>query len=191
MNILRKAVTTLGGVFLAALLITSLAPRAVRGITATLVQVTNTSANPVPTVSDDANFPYEALLCYGECGANSVGAFAVPTTTTTGVAVERLVIEDLNASCELATPGPAFVSLIVPFSADNNGNPPALNQYIFPLTPFGSAGLTFGHAIVRIYADPSVTTASVSLLAATESGVALSAAAGACNVVLTGHLETK
>ena len=93
MKILRKAITTLGAVFLAALLITALAPRAARGITATIVEITNTSANPVPTVSADANFPYEAVICAGECGPVS---FSVPSTTTTGVPVKRLVIEDLN-----------------------------------------------------------------------------------------------
>jgi hypothetical protein len=47
MNVVRKAVSALGGIFLAALLIAALAPKATRGIAAALVQVTNTAANPV------------------------------------------------------------------------------------------------------------------------------------------------
>ena len=104
MNTIRKALTTLGGIFLAALLIAALAPKATRGIAAALVQVTNTSANPVPTVSADANFPDHALLCTNECGPLPE-SFSVPSTTTTGVPVKRLVIEDLNVICNAGSPG--------------------------------------------------------------------------------------
>ena len=175
MNILRKAVTTLGGVFLAALLITALAPRAVRGITATIVEVTNTSANPVPTVSADANFPYEALICVGEeCPLPSPGAatFTVPTTTTTGVPVKRLVIEDVDATnCELMD-GAVFVGLVQPPSADNNG-----------LSGFGEMQSFFfakQRATVRIYANPGAT-----------AFVNAASTFGLCEVVFSGHLETK
>jgi hypothetical protein len=47
MKVIRKAVTALGGIFLAALLLAALAPKATRAIAAALVQVTNTAANPV------------------------------------------------------------------------------------------------------------------------------------------------
>jgi|ERR1700683_221919 hypothetical protein len=172
MNILRRAVTTLGGVFLAALLITALAPRAVRGITATIVEVTNTSANPVPTVSADANFPYEAFLCSGfECGLTPT-SFSVPSATTTGVPVKRLVIEDLNANC---LGGGNAVELVLPPSVDNNGL--TLLAYPFLLNP-PSSGESFGRATVRIYVDPSAT-------------VSLSGLSPQCFVTLTGHLETK
>jgi hypothetical protein len=50
MNYIKKAVTTLGGIFLAALLTAALAPKATHGLVAALVQVTNTSANPIPAV---------------------------------------------------------------------------------------------------------------------------------------------
>jgi hypothetical protein len=180
MNILRKAVTTLGGVFLAALLITALAPKAARGVAAALVQVTNTSANPVPTVSADTNFPYEAMLCTGNnCDNNPnlpiPASFTVPSTTTTGVPVKRLVIEDLNATCPPAVPGPGpgLVSLLVPTSADST-IPGSGFLYSFVLTPVAGDGV--GNAIVRIYVDPS---ASVRLNSSN------------CTAVVTGHLETK
>jgi hypothetical protein len=177
MNILRKAVTTIGGVFLAALLITAVAPKAARGLAAALVQVSNTSANPVPTVSADANFPYEANLCT-ESNCSIPNSFSAPSTTTTGVAVKRLVIEDLNATCALGSQGTDFVSLVVPQPADNNNSSGFLPTYNFLLTPFGG-GVSFGHAIVRIYADPS-------------APVSVSEGTGAsCFVTLTGHLETK
>jgi hypothetical protein len=49
MNFLRKVVTAIGSIFLAALLIAALAPKATRALAAALVQVTNTTSNPVPT----------------------------------------------------------------------------------------------------------------------------------------------
>jgi hypothetical protein len=48
MNIIRKAISTFAGISLAVLLFAALAPKATRGVAAALVQVTNTSANPVP-----------------------------------------------------------------------------------------------------------------------------------------------
>lgn len=60
MNIVRKTVTALGGIFLAALLIAALAPKATRGVVAALVQVVNTSANPVPTVDVQALNSFDA-----------------------------------------------------------------------------------------------------------------------------------
>jgi hypothetical protein len=180
MTILRKAVTTLGGVFLAVLLITALAPRAVRGITATLVQVTNTSASPVPTVSDDANFPYEALICSGDCNSNIFSpisaSFAVPSATTTGVPVKRLVIEDLSASCVQVDAGPGLVTLLVPTSADSTA-PGSNFSHTFLLNP--ASGGIFAHEIVRLYVDPSATVT-------VNGGVNTP-----CFVTLTGHLETK
>jgi hypothetical protein len=178
MNILRKAVTTLGGVFLAALLITAVAPKAARGLAAALVQVSNTSANPVPTVSADANFSYEAFLCNGDCPNTLPESFSVPSTTTTGVPVKRLVIEDLNASCFGGPGGTALEAVVlnVPPSVDNNGIFAGL-AYPFILTNF-NGGESFGHAVVRIYVDPLAT-------------VSFSGTGSTCNVTLTGYLETK
>jgi hypothetical protein len=174
MNTIRKALTTLGGIFLAALLIAALAPKATRGIATALVQVTNTSANPVPTVSADANFPYDALLCTNECSPLPE-SFSVPSTTTTGVPVKRLVIEDLNVICNAGSPG--VVGLDVPPSADNNAIPlSTIFFHQFLLSASGS-GESYGHAIVRMYADPLATVRIVS--------------AGSCFAFVTGHLETK
>lgn len=183
MNLLRKTATTLGGIFFAVLLIAALAPKATRGVAAALVQVTNTSASPVPTVSSDANFPYVALMCAGNCSDVSLtNSFSVPSTTTTGVAVKRLVIEDLNASCNSVT-GVVTASLEVPAPADTNVvGPQSHIGYGFLLTADTLDG-NLGHAIVRMYVDPS---ASVFLELAGAVG-----AHGQCFATLTGHLETK
>ena len=175
MNLIQKAFTTLVGVFLAALLIATLAPKATRGVAAALVQVTNTSANPVPTVSADANFPYEAQLCAGSICTVSQSSFSVPATTTTGVPVKRLVIEDLNANCDVTAPESNFFELFVPPAADANGTESV--RYLFVLTDqLGS--ISAAHEIARLYADPLAT---VSAISSSEH----------CIVILTGHLETK
>lgn len=49
MNLMKKAVSALGGIFLAALLVVALAPKAVRSsVVAALVQVANPRSSPVP-----------------------------------------------------------------------------------------------------------------------------------------------
>lgn len=48
MNHLRTVLSTLGGIFLAALLIATLAPKAARAVATALVQVANTRSAPVP-----------------------------------------------------------------------------------------------------------------------------------------------
>src|SRR5438270_4922672 len=78
------------------------APRIAHAVTATLVQVVNSGANPVP-VSDGAT-QYQATLCasYGTyggiCSQNNLGppSFQVPATTASGAQVKRLVIVALN-----------------------------------------------------------------------------------------------
>lgn len=175
MNLIRKALTTLGGVLLVALLIAALAPKAARGVAAALVQVTNTSANPVPTVSADANFPYEAAFCAGSICTPSQSSFSVPTTTTTGVPVKRLVMEDLNANCDLNVPQSNFFELFVPAAADANGTEAI--RYLFVLTD-QLGGISAAHETVRLYADPLATVSAIS-------------SSQHCIVILTGHLETK
>ena len=80
-------------------------PRIAHAITATLVQVVNTSANPVP--SADASLRFEASLCSqgGVVGpaTNSCtpgqNVFVVPATASTGAAVKRLVIDYVSGTC--------------------------------------------------------------------------------------------
>jgi hypothetical protein len=66
MNLMRKALSALGGILLAALLIAALAPKATRGIAAALVQVVGNvsvtnpldgNGNTVPVLTKDADSP--------------------------------------------------------------------------------------------------------------------------------------
>ena len=188
MNILRRTFTTLGGIFLAALLITALAPKAARGVAAALVQVTNTASNPVPTEDGPGNFPFDASVCAQTGGTFCNGftqGFLVPLTTSTGAAVKRLVIEDVSATCN-EQPGDAVSTEInVRFPADNVdllGD--GIFRHLFPVT---FAGPDFGvaHSPARIYVDAgALVSAMVVGTVATKQDVD-------CDMYLSGRLETK
>lgn len=112
MNYIRKAVTTLGGIFLAALLLATLAPRATRAIVATLVQVANTPSNPVPTAdvyrsasqivwlacSNVAPYPCIFIPPTGEINVASPTAWTVP-------AGMNFVITDVQVNTEVELDG--------------------------------------------------------------------------------------
>lgn len=99
MNIVRKAVTTIGGFCLAALLIAALAPKATHAVVAALVQVANTSANPVPNrdVDNPARDTFQASFD-SSCTASgltliSCTGLTVPSTNGSGQPVSMFVIE--------------------------------------------------------------------------------------------------
>jgi hypothetical protein len=66
MNFVKRLLMVAGAVALAAIFGALLAPKAAHGIVATLVQVVNTSANPVPTLATDA------LRSFGVTGSCSL-----------------------------------------------------------------------------------------------------------------------
>jgi hypothetical protein len=188
MNIIRKAVTTLGGVFLAALLIAALAPKAAHGIAASLVQVANTSANPVPTVAADnpANFPVQAQLCTSDTSNCPNPIFMVPTTTSTGLPVKRLVIENFSGTCSL-TPGIRNFLLLLEVPIPGSFDAFTFSFPLVPASPNNSAGsFVLGGTAVRIYANPGDT-----ITMGMFAGISTSGDSAACNTILVGHLETK
>lgn len=71
MSTIRKALTALGAIFLVALLLAALAPKAARGFAAAIVQVGNTTANPAITsnMDDPGRIPYQATVD-GNSGSN-------------------------------------------------------------------------------------------------------------------------
>jgi hypothetical protein len=186
MNLIRKVLTTLGGILLAALLIAALAPKATRGLTAAMVQVVNTNSNPVPyfDVNNPATEPFDASLCvshnavvFGEdfiCSAGS-GAFVGPTTAPDGRAVARAVIEQASGTC--ITFQINFIDLSL--SRTVGGHPPT---YIPNSIETGGNGIgnSVFSPLVKIYLNPG-------------EQVALGATPGnngdfVCNVGVVGHL---
>jgi hypothetical protein len=153
MRLLKQAMAVLGAVVVIAVIVVLVTPKTAHAVIATLVQVVNTSAQPVPILNASAaNEPFFASLCK-VAGTGIVfspnfcpphpGSFQVPQTTPDGAAsVKRLVIEFVTAQCathngtlvdvELITdtPFPARVYNFVPFStgAVSSGNVSAVSQ---------------------------------------------------------------
>lgn len=127
MNFIGKAVTTLGGIFLAALLLAALAPKATHGLVAALVQVANVRSAPVPidTVRNSAsNFitlETQVLSSSGGSawaelfpdGSYGFSPYALP-------AGEQLVVTDVNvvAFCGGTCPKAGSQASIVFYATD-------------------------------------------------------------------------
>ena len=173
MNYIKKALSTLGGIFLAALLIAALAPKAAHGIVATLVQVANTSANPVPgdivrNEENPARQPVQAPVCVSTTG----GCFSV-TNTYDVPSGQELVIDYVSGQC-MTGASQQMTDVRVTTSVGGVYSTDYLNV---PLFGSSSAAVTvnFGQ-VTRIYADPS-------------TAVYLQFdGAGLCNGTLSGHL---
>ena len=138
MNMIRKAVTTLGGIFLAALLIAALAPKVAKAVAAALVRdVDQPARHPFVTQCDVLGEPSGTARC----------------TTPAIPAGEEVVIETVNFS-GLGDPG-NFV--LVPSVENTEGG----ITLVFNFNPMSDSGLDqpsnsqFQETqSVRLYADP-------------------------------------
>jgi hypothetical protein len=103
MDVLRRIFMALGGISVIALVAGLAAPKAAHGIVATFVQVVNTAANPVPNrdVNNSGNQPFWAQI--------GIGPFpysvTVPSTTSMGQPVVRLVIQEIDGTCFVGDAG--------------------------------------------------------------------------------------
>ncbi|HUJ30124.1 MAG TPA: hypothetical protein VLY23_02505 [Candidatus Acidoferrum sp.] len=105
MKTIRKVATTLAGIFLAVLLIIVLAPRAARGVAAALVQVTNTSSNPVPVVAAAALNSFDSNgFCQFVPTDNGHNDFCLVDPIYTVPAGKIAVIEHASGRC-IVDPG--------------------------------------------------------------------------------------
>ena len=85
-------------------------PPAVRAAVATLVQVVNTTANPVPNA--DVNGPGEEAFQTQLCNASGTfyvcssvpSTFTVPVSTSDGASVKRLVLTTVTGYCQQNPP---------------------------------------------------------------------------------------
>jgi len=106
MNFAKRVLMFVGFAVLVAACLSVLAPKATHALVATLVQVTNTSADPVPTY--DSGIRFQADLCDSGgpvstasnfCGANTSASFVVPTVTSSGATVKRLIVDNVSGYC--------------------------------------------------------------------------------------------
>ena len=109
MRLLKQALGALGvlGALVAVAAVTALVmPKAVHAVAAALVEVTNTSTNPVPTYDSSTRFQADLCHSFGSvaaasnyCGTNTSSSFVVPSITSGGAAVKRLVVDNVAGLC--------------------------------------------------------------------------------------------
>jgi hypothetical protein len=163
MIFMKRLLMGFGAVALAGTLLSLVAPKAVHAAVAALVLVTNTSANPVPNADVNApgEEPFQTQLCISTDPSNPCvlpGSFIVPTSTSDGLSIKRLVTEHISASCtESATVTNLLTAMNFPMN-ENQVNGSAFNGVIYlPLTPApGTLGgrNPVASLAVRAYADP-------------------------------------
>jgi hypothetical protein len=149
MNLLRRIVVGIAGVVIVALALELVAPKAVHAVVATLVQVENTSANPVSVTNgtDVAEQPFATSICKDTASgaicaaaATEVGVsatppatFTVPTTDSAGNTVKMLVIKFVSGTCGGPESTPTLLTT-VPANAVN-GITTAANFLIIGISP--------------------------------------------------------
>jgi hypothetical protein len=162
MRFTKRLLMGIGAVALAGTILTLAVPKAVHAAVAALVLVTNTSANPVPNADVNApgEEPFQTILCNAigslTCDVSQPSFFVVPSTTSDGLSVKRLVIEYVSVSCF----NNGVSNLQVDLTAEMDENPVnglVHDGYIFlPLVPASpsSIGQPVATMPVRAYADP-------------------------------------
>ncbi|MGB0036112.1 MAG: hypothetical protein WBP79_11615 [Candidatus Acidiferrales bacterium] len=105
MKLIKQALAVLGAVIVIAVIVAVVTPKAVRAVVAAAVQVVNTSANPVPTYASETRFETSVCSVLGTVSTATnlcppgVNTFVVPTTTSTGAQVRRLVVDNVSGFC--------------------------------------------------------------------------------------------
>lgn len=154
---------------------------------------TNTTPLFVHEVDNPANEPLHMVLCrsvgaLSSLCANSPSTFNVPTTTSDGKAVERLVIESVSGNCLSTSTQVAFMQLLVPL-AENTNDSIGFNDLAIS-SSFTDPGT--GNAVqaysqqMTIYGEPGSTVSLGIGLVSTGSGYGSS-----CNALINGHLVTQ
>ena len=106
MKLLKQALGVLGALAAVAAVTALVMPKAVHAVAAALVEVTNTSANPVPMYDSATRFQADVCHAFGSvsaavnfCGSNTSSSFVVPSVTSGGAAVKRLVVDNVGGVC--------------------------------------------------------------------------------------------
>jgi hypothetical protein len=151
MNLAKRVLMLVGFVVLVAGLVSVLAPKATHALVATLVQVANTTANPVNSVDADraTRIPYQSSSSFGGTATGCyVGPFLCPFNSFTPVpAGYRLVIQNVSAQLVVGSGKPVpfgfvnssggqIVSFVGTYAEDNFA---VINQQI---TSYHNAGDT-------------------------------------------------
>ena len=138
MRLLKQALGVLGALVVLAVIVELVAPKKARAMQEMLVQITNTGAHPVPTQDSATRFQADICQVSGPvstaanyCGGNTGGTFEVPTVTSDGAAVKRLIVDNVSGTCSSFNNAALFVKEIrifgqfVPDSVPNGDTKPA------------------------------------------------------------------
>jgi hypothetical protein len=176
----KRYVLTAASFALALTLFAVINPRAAHAFVATLVQVANTSANPVP--NRDVDQPSNEPFSWEGIGSTSSNiSFVVPTTTNDGRTVQRLVIEHVSSVCfGVSSPLPALRLAANGCFSSAGACVGSGTEIFFPYTPIASNQQSLSTP-VRLYVDPGQS------LSANLSG----SASAFCSHVATGHFVTQ
>ncbi len=186
MNFAKRMFMVVGVVALAVLIVAVLAPNTAHGLVAALVQVTNTTANPVPTVAADNPARNAVVLTIGTSSLmgsdNNYSIF--PPFESGGVAYQvpaghRLVVESISG--QFTTP---------------TGEMP--RQFsVFWISSTGESGHFYAEPVHMGTFDTFDTYVfSTQFTTYVEPGAGLTAVCqsyppgGACGMTLSGHLES-
>ena len=119
MNFAKRVLMFVGFAVLVAASLSVLAPKATHALVATLVQVTNTSADPVPTYDSGTRFQADVCDASGSvsvasnyCGLNTSKTFVVPTVTSSGATVKRLIVDNVSGFCSSYNNPTQFIKAI-------------------------------------------------------------------------------
>jgi hypothetical protein len=145
MNLIRKSISLLGSITLLALLLVALAPRAAHGVAAALVQVANSSANPVPT-SDVA--PLQPYL--SSCFAATPPADSEAVCGITVPAGKRLVVQSVGISAVTGTGGRVVTAQLIATVSGNEVSFPVVVPYVISLS---GADYSTSSQALRLYSD--------------------------------------
>jgi len=180
----------IGGTVVVALLIGLAAPKTVHAVLSALVTVTNTSANPVPNrdVDSSANFPFSSELCLGNANfcQGVTDVFTVPTVTSSGVSVKRLIIETISGTCHDTSGGTNFIAGISlgTFAPPDSSNS-SLEIVILPALQT-EPGFAMFNESVHFYASPGAGVQEGFSGTSSSSFVG----GGGCFEEVSGHLVT-
>jgi hypothetical protein len=191
-NSAKRMITAIGGMAIAAFLLTLAAPKAVQAVVSTLVTVANTTTNPVPTKATDNRARQAVVLnVFVGAGDGEQGGFGPLLSPETGEAYtvpagQRLVVESVTGIAEMASGESPFT---VNIAFDKNVVQPSSEPPTIFLVPAfsGTAGGTSAFSFasgLTTYVEPGS-----QLTAQFTRGP--SAAGGAILLItLSGHLES-
>ena len=182
-NLAKRMVTVIGGVTIAAFVLMLAAPKAVHAIVSTLVTVSNSTANPVPTLSTDSPARQAVLL------AASVVLFDGQATGTTLMtsggtlfavpAGQRLVVDSVTGTVGTPSGQTPVQTAFIASGGEASIYPAATYQG----TSNGSSNFSFATPYTT-YLDPGSVMQAYCARGPAASGIAQ------CNFLAAGHLES-